>query len=56
MTPSRLDASLRAGFSEELLTRLARTAARRARLRRIAPGAAVTLSLALLASTWRRGR
>ncbi|MDQ3915760.1 MAG: hypothetical protein M3323_10615 [Actinomycetota bacterium] len=50
------DASLRAGFADELLARLARTAARRTAFRRLAPGAAVTASVALLVSARRRGR
>ncbi|HEV2754508.1 MAG TPA: hypothetical protein VG318_01870 [Actinomycetota bacterium] len=57
MTSARtVDASLRAGFYEELLVRLARTASRRAAFRRIAPGAALTLTCAAVFSVRRRGR
>ena len=56
MSAARLDATLRSGFYDELLVRLAQTAARRAAWRRLAPGAAGVLTLAVVMSAKRRGR
>jgi hypothetical protein len=51
-----VDASVRAGFYDELLVRLAQTAARKAAWRRLAPGAAATVALAVALFARRRPR
>ena len=55
-SPAPTDMAPRAGFADELLVRLQRSAARRTAVRRVASGATFTASVALLVSTRRRSR